>query len=748
MKKVFGFVIFLIYLIASLIYIKIYEADNLQKLAGRQGRYSTLTIEELNINSGRTDLKLIEKIEELARQNGLIVTKTSFFPRTLGKKRRIVVFNSGLAKSVAGFDLVSGRFLKAEDDLEKFISSEESNNPNQIGRISFFNLDSTLEIRPFAAMKQYGIDAEHCKFDTVDDKILDKIKDELLKNFGGKINFQKENKNDIDDLEYHNFWLAQVSRLLVILYCLALMITTYLIIFRYKEFAVLKMFGVTSSEIRLKVMFKELLLVHFICFSVCFGGLFTSLANITGIKNTFLFFKSWRVFSVILTIVSLILSMIPSLILKYITIPHMLKNKKPLMLVQLLNYFAKLLFAILLISSMAFSFSSFNDLRNKKANMAHWGKTANYSTILIGTGFYGTEKEGWKKDFAEKVKKFFHITNEKGGIFISPALYSQKNSITEQEEHFKEIGKKDLIKPYGSYRSITVNNNYLKINPIYDESGQQVDIPDHSTHTLTILVPKNLKNFHAEIVKEYSHPWFSQNSEDFKLNVLYVEPNQKYFTFNPYAAKESNNLILDPIVEVISNENIDSDRLSCGLTGDYYVKVENIDNPAASIKNALSESGCEKFASHFSSVYSLVSEEIFLINQELRNSIVMLSISVIATLTLIFTTAINYLEKQKLGNTVLKIHGIPFITRYIEFYLANLCIWLASCFVIFVSYFILAELSSSHVFIKLARLFVAPPNKMLLEFLTVCVFVDILISTVVLRVNESKKIGNVLKGEE
>ena len=98
---------------------------------------------------------------------------------------------------------------------------------------------------------------------------------------------------------------------------------------------------------------------------------------------------------------------------------------------------------------------------------------------------------------------------------------------------------------------------------------------------------------------------------------------------------------------------------------------------------------------------------------------------IIALILLIISSSVNYIEKNKLKNSLLKIYGTPYLRRYIRFYSLLLLIWSLSYFISKDNmYFILTSKTT-----------------------TISCLLDLIISTIFLKIYENKKISSVLKGE-
>ena len=145
------------------------------------------------------------------------------------------------------------------------------------------------------------------------------------------------------------------------------------------------------------------------------------------------------------------------------------------------------------------------------------------------------------------------------------------------------------IHPFGNRVDITLN--YLELNPIQTVSGEPVEelvIWDQSV--LNILVPVALSVYEDEIVRGYLEHFYNQNAlfrdlgysrqmisallpegEGLTLNVIYVESEQYYFTFDPHVRPETGNRVKDPIAVIFTGSYHDSKMMSTISMGLYFV---------------------------------------------------------------------------------------------------------------------------------------------------------------------------------
>ncbi|MEM5609123.1 hypothetical protein AAHH71_29785 [Bacillus toyonensis] len=170
--------------------------------------------------------------------------------------------------------------------------------------------------------------------------------------------------------------------------------------------------------------------------------------------------------------ISILVSLLPSLMIYHIKILELLKNKKPLKLVQFLNYSSKFIFSIFLI---IFSFNLINyyqDLTVQNSNQEQWDTTKNYSFYEYQSNIIG-DRTNWEYETGIKSKKLFGITNQKGALLIKPSDgITYKKQLEYNNSLNNTIGDVKEYDPHGG-NTLQVNSNYLHDNPVYDLNGKK-----------------------------------------------------------------------------------------------------------------------------------------------------------------------------------------------------------------------------------------------------------------------------------
>ena len=386
---------------------------------------------------------------------------------------------------------------------------------------------------------------------------------------------------------------------------------------------------------------------------------------------------------------------------------------------QKINYLAKLIFATVLIGYMASNAVQLGILVDNVNNFKLWQKKAGN---LVGTfgALFGDNEDGtwWSKDTMVAMKKLYDKLDNEGKVIYANFRGCNKNTIALNVKNLKLVGKKET--PYMSCKSATVNNNYLKENPIYDINNKRVLFNNNSEDVVNLLVLDDLKKYESEIIKEYS----KDKMKNKQIKITYIKMGQKFFTYNLQVAKDNNNTLTDVPVIIIDNQNnLDLDYYCCyGLN---LIKVKDVNNGYQELLPYLKEVNLDNSIYNTRPVMWQINFKIYSMEQSLMCGILKLFFAAMALILIIVSLSVNYIEKNKLKKALLKIHGFSFIKRYALFYILLILIWV-------LSYAASYEYYNSVLSIKIT---------------IISGLCDFIISTIILKVYENKKISSVLKGE-
>ena len=324
------------------------------------------------------------------------------------------------------------------------------------------------------------------------------------------------------------------------------------------------------------------------------------------------------------------------------------------------------------------SLTAWNDTK-KLFNLQEIYSPFNYSDLAV------------EDVFNNKILNVYQDLSALDKVFIISTRNFERSNVTDDNYDYTYLydlkKEEDLYSPYG--RNIVVDKNYLKRHVIKSVNGKNVvDIIDADSDVLNILVPQKYKKY-EEFIEESFKEWFyfqrvtvtnmyrragnkteiHKDIDDLNVNIIYIENNQKYFTYNPYAG-DSMNTIEDTIVTVYT-ENIDASTLGSYVGSGVFVEAEDEYSVLEEISSITERYGANELNS-VASVYDKKGEEI----QYLKNKMGQLiaTIAIIFLFLVMFMIVITYFYyKLFLRELIIKsLYGYPFRYIYKSLFRINL----------------------------------------------------------------------------
>lgn len=139
--------------------------------------------------------------------------------------------------------------------------------------------------------------------------------------------------------------------------------------------------------------------------------------------------------------------------------------------------------------------------------------------------------------------------------------------------YYDAVSDNTLAEEFNQY-DVVINENYLKINPIYDESGREITEIDLDKEKINIIVPLSNK----EAAMEYKEQMINSYKDD--VNVLYYDDvKTKIYSYNSRALKNKEGLIEDAFLIVGNEKVIDESFIYSYITsGSFFFKLDTADS--------------------------------------------------------------------------------------------------------------------------------------------------------------------------
>ena len=350
-----------------------------------------------------------------------------------------------------------------------------------------------------------------------------------------------------------------------------------------------------------------------------------------------------------------------------------------------------LLFLILLFINN--SFEEKKELDKNLDSLTAWSDTKNLFNLQEIYSPFNYSDLAAEDVLNNKILKVYQDLSDLDKVFIISTRNFERSNVADDNYDYTYLydleNEEDLYSPYG--RNIVVDKNYLKRHEIKSVNGKNVvDMIDTDGDVLNILVPQKYKKYEG-VIEDSFKDWFyfqrvtvtnmyrmagnkteiHKDLDDLNINIIYIENNQRYFTYNPYAG-DSINTIEDTIVTVYT-ENIDASTLGSYVGSGVFVESEDEDSVLKEISSITEKYGANELNS-VASVYDKKGEEIQYLENKMGQLI--LNTIIIFLFLIMFMMVITYFYyKLFFRELIIKsLYGYPFMYIYRSLFRTNLLI--------------------------------------------------------------------------
>ena len=328
-------------------------------------------------------------------------------------------------------------------------------------------------------------------------------------------------------------------------------------------------------------------------------------------------------------------------------------------------------------------------------SLAAWNDTENLFNLQMTYSPFYHEDLAAEDILNDIILKVYKDLSDLDKVFMIDTLNFERSDITTENEDYDYNylldmkNEEDLYSPHGM--NIVVDKNYIKRHTIkFAGEGNVVDMIDDNDDVLNVLMPQKYKSY-KKIIENSFKEWFyfqkvkvtnkykkagnqkkiKRNFDDLRVNIIYIENNQRYFTYNPYSG-DSMNTIEDPIITVYT-ENIDNSYLASCLGSYMFVESKDEYSALEEISSITQKYNVNELNS-ISSVYDKKGEEI----KDLEDGInrLILNTIIIFLLLIMLMIVITYSYYKAFFPVIIikSLHGYQFTYIYKYLILANLFI--------------------------------------------------------------------------
>lgn len=670
MKKILLILLTIFYLSLSFVYLNFHFKYSIEKFIHNN-------VYEVSVKGSSEGVKAnleLEKISMLAKSDNLNIFKTAYSP-TGDVNLYFAVGNENAFINNFKIKLFNGKNINDLTD-KNFISNKSTTSKNQIGNINILQ-SKNINIYSLKAMNHEPISGTY--FIEGKSNI-----NELISQF------KSIGLIASDNLQIHlNISLINcinISLLLGMIMLLAMVIISYLyyLVSQFKEVSIKSLFGYNSFETFKEVIFFAIKSISIaIVITLIIQGIYIlSFYNSLGI---FEYFIELFIFLFITSIFILIVFLISLIIFKFNNKVEMLKNKKPVGQLQVLNYASKIISSFILVFILINTYTSFNFLSHEVKGLDKWNEAKDYCYFMYN---YLPMNRQETCLFNDKNKILFSKLND-DGLLICPS-----NGIQYGVDGYNESSvPKDFGQGTSMYsgNSIEVNSNYLKLNPIYYDNGERVQIKNNYGDYMIILVPEMYKKYENELIKNYTK-WYQFRKyaninvydqatgkeipyeKPVKVEIRFIKNNQRTFLYNPDFNVKNDGYSVNSCIAVIDSANMGADSYMSYMNGGYF--FANIKDGYKNLDENIEKARLNQDIVNKVNLYSRISDIMFRLKNNLEDNIfVIISILLLQVFIIIFSV-LNYTEKNKFDISIKKIHGYSFFSISYKFLLGIIINWI------------------------------------------------------------------------
>ncbi|MBD5134747.1 MAG: DUF1430 domain-containing protein [Lachnospiraceae bacterium] len=660
MKKVISIMICILIVIQLGIGILSESNREIEKLSGLEDKYckSFSMPDNENINNPE---KVYEILKKTADRNNANTFRSLLKDGEDGGYEVVkFIYLSGESHYFNYFKITGKTFKTINgkmEDSEDFISSRDTENENQIGKISthMHNLDITL--RTLNQQMNYFKTSGLYYVEFLDENKKEKFIQELKQSLENEFSIELENqdfeagKNKLD-LPYTDsgFYviMEMVSVFLIILCCM------YYYFRENKQIAVHNLFGITEK--------RTTFLLQKGFYGVCLIGMVSGIAVLLIYSRDPLYVWSviWRTI-VLLAVLFGLLYIIGIFFQHIVDIHDALTGKSSTNHILCFNYLVKAVCIIIVLYIGGNIYAEYKEYNTVKQSYKSWENAKDYGVFYpyyIGYDLTEQEQCSTEKTISEDL---YSGLNAKEAIYINSRNF---------EQEYLDLNGEPM-----PWESVTVNPNYLIQFPVLDENGKEITISEKETDWI-LIVPEKYKEQEEEIVEIFSEDRKDcyETSEDVygeeisavvknqNVKIIWMKDNQKIFSFNSNVYPENNNMIEEPVIQVMTTNNSCTIDRYCvqgnGTTDPLKLKISGDSKKTyESLKDLLSSQQLDDNLKHIVSCNEEAAQKLNTIYANIRLSAMLLAVLIFVWLLNSFQSTVILFDKNKKDFVIKRISG-------------------------------------------------------------------------------------------
>ncbi|EJR29619.1 DUF1430 domain-containing protein [Bacillus mycoides] len=545
--------------------------------------------------------------------------------------------------------LLNGKYPSLNSN--EYISNKENDRfKNNVGNIEFPSTNKKISYFNFEQVKNIGLGNMFYINSDDEDSINAVI--ELFKR-NGTVNISQKSNDPLIPRD-----INILSLLILTFFCLFTSIIYYTVKQKY-SYALKKLFGFSNFHILVKPL-KDIsfILLGTGILSIIITHIYLRIKHVGFLKSII----GYQSIFLLLIIIIIILCMSALIrIFQKSDLISSLKGNESNKLLRGLLLFGKLIFTMIIFIILGMSLDKQTELKNQLSNLTFWDQTKHIYRLT--TSDQGQEQNlSLDRELNNRLVDLYKLLKENKNAFIMDASKYIPLKDTKSETIYAYMSNLKENRPdYGPYgKSVIIDENYLKINPIEFSNGKTIkDHLNSNDDTLNIIVPEKYKSVENEINELYRKYFYMRKveiynlnakslniplsriqPEDLKVNIVYAKNNQKYFTFdNRLGSIYENHYIKDPIA-IIYDGKIDTSSLASYASRCLYFVDNSNETAYQNIEPFLKSTNTNILVSEVQSVYTEVNSRI----NELKNQNNELETILITLYIITLLISVNYIR--------------------------------------------------------------------------------------------------------
>ena len=669
MKKIIASLLFLQLIVVGIIIINAVNVHNFDQL----------------LFAGTTDVQIIftDADEGLKRWINLVEKHDLLMTRLIAFDYE----NIDLYAIDTSFDdyliLSEGRFPAVGQ--QEFISNIVQDDSNQVGLIENLTPEFNITIRPMEDIVHLRVDGRY-RLHTTDVELLFELQVEMsdVTSLFQISEPMRDDRNLLETITMGIFVMPTVLRTILVV---SIPIVTFLCVCatllqfsmsKAKESFILLVNGFSQCKIilkSLKSLLKTMIISGIVACGALYGYLVFSELMMFHVQFMLIFLLT---FGLIVFIYLAISTITMWLIFQIFTTYTAIKGYKPDDAIQVLNHILKVIFIVLFLMGSHFIIMSLTTLSRQRTHLQNWERAENVHRLQLSTSWpIGTE------EFEQEIRDLEMLRLElsethKGFIMNAQRIFAYDN-FSYWEVHNAHLSPFEIA-PDGN--RIDISPNYLMLNPIYTVSSLPAKneiIWDDLV--INILVPARLIPYEGLIKALYLEEFYygslywrhrdadiagkthqQYTIDDLSVNIIYVENDQYYATFDSRIRPKTGNQIKDPIA-VVHTGNFHA-MFMMGLIGSGFYYVSEYDVPFDEISDVITSHGLGYSVRFSFSVFDEYIERIRFIEQDIISGMFSILALMITNFIVNYNLVSNYFWRNKHTLFTKSLFGFSLLKRH------------------------------------------------------------------------------------